>query len=146
MSVPASRRCTFGICLALAAAVGSGCSSPPANNRVGDVSGAVTYLGKPVTAGTVTVHVEGEPVSGDIDSDGTYRLSGLTPGAYAVTVKTSDAKGLALPPKAMWTDGKPPKGTKIYVATPGKYERKETSDLKCTVLSTPVTFDIVLKD
>ena len=113
---------------------------------MGDVSGTVTYSGKPVTAGSVTVHVQGDPVSAEIDAAGNYRLSGLTPGTYPVTVKTSDAKGLALPPKAMWTDGKPPKGTKIYVATPGKYEWKETSDLRCTVLAAPVTFDIVLKD
>ncbi len=145
MSAPASRCIVFSVSLAFFVAV-VGCSSPPADQRVGDVSGTVTYSGKPVTAGSVTVHVQGDPVSAEIDAAGNYRLSGLTPGTYAVTVKTSDAKGLALPPKAMWTDGKPPKGTKIYVATPGKYERKETSDLKCTVLSTPVTFDIVLKD
>lgn len=143
---PAERLVLGAVALALTLTVGVACTSAPPNKRVGDLSGTVTYKGKPVTAGSVTVHIEGEPVSSEIDAEGRYRLSGLTPGTYPVTVKTSDAKNLALPPKAMWTDGKPPKGTKIYVATPAKYEKKETSDLKCDVLATAATHDIVLTD
>ncbi|MCI0701377.1 MAG: carboxypeptidase-like regulatory domain-containing protein [Planctomycetia bacterium] len=104
--------------LLLAGVVGfAGCARP-----VGDVSGKVTYNGKPLKGGSVTfISDEGRhSVSASINEDGTYKVPTLTGGTYKVCVDTSYLKpapngpggyvgsgGKSAPPPA--TKGPPPK-------------------------------------
>jgi hypothetical protein len=53
----------------------------------GDVSGRVTYQGKPVTSGKVMlVGADGTPHYGDIGADGAYRVAGVPTGEVLATV------------------------------------------------------------
>jgi hypothetical protein len=59
-----------------------------------DVSGKVTYQGKPVVFGTVLViGSDGVPKAGAIQKDGTYRVSDVKIGAAKVTVSSPPPPG-----------------------------------------------------
>jgi hemoglobin len=57
----------------------------------GTVQGIVTLDGKPLAKGTIKfVPATGEAVSGPIGADGKYKVTGLKPGKYKVTVESAD--------------------------------------------------------
>jgi hypothetical protein len=61
-----------------------------------DVSGKVTYMGKPVMFGTVQViGSDGVPKSGPIQPDGTFRVSGVKLGPAKVMVSSPPPPGSA---------------------------------------------------
>ena len=71
----------------------------------GDVSGTVTFNGKPLQGGTVTfASADGGPnYTGIIKEDGTYTVSGVRSGPYKVCVETESLKAKA-------AGGGPPSG------------------------------------
>lgn len=59
--------------------------------RTVSLEGKVTYKGKPVTFGSVTVLGEDESAySGVIERDGTYRVDGIQPGKVRVGITSRD--------------------------------------------------------
>lgn len=60
------------------------------NKSGGEISGTVTYQGKPLAEGTVAFHpVSGKETFGtQIEEDGSYRISNVPPGDMKVTVET----------------------------------------------------------
>src|SRR5262245_48665591 len=83
-------------------ALAGGCS--PA---VCDVSGKVTYLGKPVVCGTVIfVGPDGMTKAANISQDGTYRVKGVGVGHARVGVVSQDPARPLDPYKAERTHGK----------------------------------------
>lgn len=61
----------------------SGCGS---GNDMASVTGKITFQNQPVPEGTITFYPEsgGRPSSGQIQSDGTYKLSSIEPGDGAM--------------------------------------------------------------
>ncbi len=145
-------------------AAGCGASS-------GTVTGKVTYQGKVVPGGTVSIiPAKGGFVSGDIQEDGSYTISKVPVGSAKVTVDTEALKpaSASAPMQAMGNAGyyakmpKPspdsPGGGKIgvgpklsqgdpkrYVAIPRQYSDAEKSGLSLTVKSGKNEFNIDLK-
>ncbi len=119
----------------------TGCTNSE-NSPKNTVHGMVMYNGKPVTAGEVKFHPEdgGSPCAGQIGIDGGYLASSINPGKYKVTVETKSFSHLKAPPKGM-DSGKRP----IYVATPPKYEKVESTDLTFTVDKVDNEWQIDLK-
>ena len=75
--------------LAAALLAPAGCGEPTT-----DVSGKVTYQGKPVTYGTVVVlDTAGAPKAGTIQPDGAYRISGVRPGPVKLAVSSPPPPG-----------------------------------------------------
>lgn len=123
----------------------AGCGGSGSKRKLVQVSGTVTYEGKPLTSGTITFVGEGQsPVNaaGEISSSGTYKLStetpgdGAAPGSYKIRIES-----WASPPKMDETGVDPGKS-----AVPEKYGRIETSGLTATVKDSPATqkFDFAL--
>jgi hypothetical protein len=108
------------------------------------VSGKVTYKGEPVPKGTITFQPdEGQAAVGEIQSDGTYKLStfgegdGALPGHHRVFVIANTADPTKIPGSSPgW---KPPKDL-----VPKKYNKLETSGLQANVEKSPteVNFDL----
>jgi hemoglobin len=102
---------------------------PEASAGTSTVSGTVTYKGKPLPGGTVTLTgKDGKTVSGAIGEDGSYALQAVKPGTYTMTVDTSSAKG------------------KAFVAIPEKYKGADTSGLTVQVNEGKQVHDIALTD
>lgn len=140
----------------------------------GTVSGKVTYKGAIVKGGTVRVVPEkGSPATGDIQEDGTYKISHVPTGPAKVSVETDSmkpnkpqspqAQGAAAMYKNM-PKGPPPgepgsdmdasksiaggreKGDeKRYVEIPARYNDSNKSGLTLTVKGGSNPFDIELK-
>ncbi len=117
------------IALASLAPIACGSSGPP----MAQVKGRVTYLGKPVTKGTVTFQSsvpDGRNATGQIDSDGYYpsrrRIPAMGPSSAVtiVTIYSRDETILDYTPKT------PPP---IKFLVPKKYENPATSGLLRTV-------------
>jgi hypothetical protein len=125
----------------------------------GEVSGKVTYQGKPLPGGRVTfLTSKGLIFSGPIDTDGNYKLKASV-GDAKVSVDNSMLKkddsprvDLRHPPGV-----KPPPGVQVeaekssasditgtYVPLPPKFQDPDSSGLKCSVKSGTQTFDIDL--
>lgn len=130
------------IALASLAPIACGSSGPP----MAQVKGRVTYLGKPVTKGTVTFQSsvpDGRNATGQIDSDGYYSLQTENPGdgaqlgGYYVTIYSRDETILDYTPKT------PPP---IKFLVPKKYENPATSGLLRTVAKGGNTFNFELTD
>lgn len=109
------------------------------------VSGKVTYNGQPVTKGTVTFESDkGQAATGEIQPDGTYRLStfadkdGAVPGHHKVMIIANDADPTLMPGSS--PGYKPPKGL-----IPKKYGALETSGLDADVSKDKPTLDFDLK-
>ncbi len=125
----------------------SGCGS-----KQGGAFGRVTYKGKELTHGTVVFHGKnGIPVNAAIDGSGNYEVKGVAAGETMVTVvqlpkdhkspaelrKEYEAAGKKMSPELF----APPKSL-----IPVRYNNAETSNLKVTITSGKVNFDIPLVD
>jgi hemoglobin len=78
---------------------------PEANKAGATVEGRVTYKGKPLPGGTITLTgKDGAAISGAIDADGAYKVEGVKPGTYAITLNTSVAKDKAVAIPKQYTE------------------------------------------
>lgn len=118
----------------------------PSGPELAQVSGKITYQGKPVPKGRVTfvsTAEGGRNATGELSSDGSYRLQTENPGdgallgQYNVTVFAHDEPIL---------DYIPRKPVQPKILAPTKYEKPDTSDLKATVQSGSNTFNFELTD
>ena len=126
----------------LVAVIPAGCSRK-AGLETAPVSGKVTYRGKAVPTGTVMfVPDEGPAATGEIGSDGAYKLTtyttgdGAVIGKHKVTITALQGMGDALPEQR--TPTPPP-------LVPAKYLSQETSGLVAEVKSganNEVNFDL----
>jgi hypothetical protein len=132
-----------------------GCGGPK-----GDVSGKVTYQGKPLLGGTVTFFAADNKVVGSspISADGDYSIAKVPTGEVKITVSAPPfvIGGPNAPPPFMGkATGKPnPQLTKERamksqslprVQIPGKYKIPEQSGLTYTVQSGKQEYSIDLK-
>ena len=124
------------------AAIGCGSTGP----GMAQVTGKVTYQGKPVPKGLVSFVAtgpDGRNATGQIDESGNYRLQtenpgdGALTGDYNVSISARDDVILDYIPKKPI----PPK----YLA-PAKYEDPAKSGLKATVKSGSNSIDFPLAD
>jgi hypothetical protein len=125
----------------------------------GTITGTVTYKGQALKGGMVvfTPADGGNPISAEIQPDGTYTIEKVPVGAAKVSVQTAYLKpvpggagrGYGPPPDAPNEAGyKPPdpSGTKDkYTAIPSQYEEAATSGLTYTVTSGSQKHDITLE-
>jgi hypothetical protein len=81
--------------LALAVLAAAGCGG-----KGTELSGKVTFKGKPIVYGTVTViGADGLPRAGTIEPDGSYRVAGIGPGPARVAVSSPPPPGAGPPPR-----------------------------------------------
>lgn len=141
--------------LAGLAVAGCGTDQP----RTTPLTGTVTYLGKPVTAGFLVLATEDgkQTATGSLTKEGQYEINNAPLGKVKVAVQTEMFKGFQ-GAKDM-TGGRPPAPAgKIgsfshiasnvpgaYRAIPPKYERAQTSDLLVTIQDGQRTLDLELK-
>lgn len=164
--VPAVLRAGIAASLFAGVLTLSGCGK-----STGNVSGKVMFKGAPLKGGTIGfIDANGKSKGAALDENGTFKITGLVVGEYAVTVETEslrpkDGGGSGPPPGMKKGQGAPPKDAqlpdgyvgsnpasaasanamKFYVPIPGIYAKKETTNLKHTVVSgdnPPVEFEI----
>ncbi len=136
--------------LALIVAVASGCGGRSSSRSV-KFYGKVTYKGAPVTGANMVAYAGevGNPIA--VAADGSFNASQLPAGDFVVTVENeflnpdkpdyAGKKGMGSPMPA----GKgAPAG--VYIKLPEKYKKKETSDLKITLVNGNNEKEIVLTD
>lgn len=118
----------------------SGCESGPG---FGDMSGTVTYEGKPLPGGQVIVTNEADNLmaSGYLSPEGTYSIKQVPAGPVRVIVRNEElkhqisekaAKDLQRKGVPIVIEKDPSKGNK-YVPIPARYASRETSELKYEV-------------
>ena len=123
----------------------SGCAEPLERPKTFPVAGKVTYKGQPVPRGTITFQPDqGQASVGEIQPDGTYRLTtfvpgdGALPGHHRVLVIASTADTTKMPRSSPgWT---PPKAL-----VPKKYNTLDTSRLQATVSPDGAKIDFKLE-
>ena len=123
-------------CLALAGLIGCGGSA----SDKATISGKVTYNGKPVTGGTLTLYSStGAPYPVSIKEDGTFNVSGAPIGQMGVGIDTGPAR--VAPPAGSTAPQGPP-----HVDIPAKYKDPKTSGLTWDVKAGKNTKDFDLTD
>jgi hypothetical protein len=137
--------------LGLAILLALGCGRGDGVNRGGKLTGKVTIDGKPVSAGEVIITgTDGKhSMSGRIRTDGTYTVIDPPLGPCKLAVVTSTFKDVPPPSKKKgpvdFTDPKTGEWP-IYVPTPARYEKAETSGLTVEVQGGDQTHDIPLTE
>ncbi len=118
------------ICVAMISLV---CSVGCSGSKLVEVTGKVTYKGKPVSAGTISYIAADKPAAyGELQPDGSYTLhtekpgDGATPGLYQVIVVAMEDQGGLLPEQ---------RGALPPPTVPHKYTSLATTDLKADVES-----------
>jgi hypothetical protein len=114
----------------------------------GDVSGKVTYKGKPLVWGTVQFEGSDNLIKqANIQSDGTYSVQGVAPGEAKVAVSSINPKSSDFQPRQ--AEGRPPPKprpeVKGWFPIPEKYDAPYKSGLVYTIKPGPNTIDIVLE-
>ena len=114
----------------------------------GDVSGKVTYKGKPLVFGTVQFEGrDGMLRQGNIETDGSYTVSGVATGEAKVAVSSRNPKSSDFIP--MQREGAekrpPPPDVPGWFRIPEKYETTFNSGLTYTIKPGPNTINIELK-
>jgi hypothetical protein len=128
---------------AAAVLLAAGCGTD--RKKTAEVTGKVTYRGKPVPNGTVTFIPEagGPPATGEIRPDGTYTLTtyskgdGAVPGRHKVVIVAMEDAAGKLP------EERKPLPPPII---PNKYTSPATSDLVADVKDGENTINFDLKD
>jgi hypothetical protein len=131
-----------------------------ASAKRGDVHGKVSYGGRPIIYGSVIlIGSDDRPVTGNINSDGTYTVSGVPAGAVRVAVVSPDPARPRPPDKPLLKKEAPkvplplPKRQPVapeidrrkWFPLPKQYELADTSGIATTIYSGDNTFDIELK-
>ena len=119
--------CFIVLLVACAGCVGTG---------TGDVTGVVTYRGKPLPAGTISFYDATRGVwSSAIGPDGSYSVAGIPTGTARIAVVT---------PMAISMPGAPPPPKSVPI--PAKYADPDKSGLTCVVGRGSQTHDVTLTD
>jgi hypothetical protein len=139
------------LAFALVAVLNGGCGAGK-----GSIEGKVTYKGKPLPVGTVSVFAgDNQVLSGTIAADGSYRVLGVPAGTAILTVATPPpappAFVPAVKPPPIQDPNYPkemlPNPTVKTVPIPKRYADPKESNLSVTVERDKVTsLDIDLKD
>jgi hypothetical protein len=126
---------------ALLAAAAAGCG------RYGDVSGKVTYKGKPLVWGTIQFEgSDGRLRQANIGRDGSYSVSRVTTGEVKIAVSSNNPKSGDFQARpAPGKKPKPPPDVPGWFPIPQKYDTTFRSGLTHTVKSGQNTFDIDLQ-
>jgi hypothetical protein len=116
----------------------------------GDVSGKVSYKGKPLVWGTVTFEgKDGGLHYGNIGRDGSYSVSGVATGEAKVAVSSINPKSSDFVPMQREGSKKPPPPprpeVKGWFPIPEKYDAPYKSGLVYTIKRGENTIDIVLE-
>jgi hypothetical protein len=142
-------------CLLILGLATTGCGRGTAT-----VSGRVTYKGRPLPSGTVTIYDADSSVrTGQIAPDGTYVITEIATGSAAITVATTPplpARELLHITKPPPDPTNPPKVSQVkasgrsetagrYVPIPARYRKLGESGLRYTVRRGNQTFDIDLQ-
>jgi hypothetical protein len=114
----------------------------------GDVSGKVTYKGKPLVFGTVQLEAADKTLKqGIIETDGSYSIEGVPTGEAKVAVNSPNPKSGDFQP--LQREGQPPPPPRPdfpgWVPIPAAYQDISKPRLTFTVKSGQNTFDIELK-
>lgn len=148
----AVRLACWGCVLCCLLVLASGCSKKRRSAEHVEVTGKVTYKGKPVTGGMVTfVAPDGFASKGIIDENGNYSIKAPV-GDVKISVdnkmllvkKEAASRGAGRPQAAGGVEATPIKGK--YIPLPSKCSAPDTSGLSYTVTSGQQTHDIVLAD
>jgi hypothetical protein len=120
--------------------------TPGCRPGTADVAGRVTYQGKPVVSGSVTLHAaDGSVHQIGLNPDGTYRLDRVPVGTARVAVSSPDptpsARAKGDPDSRVPTRAQPPPGA--WFPLPAKYADPAQSGLTVQVGGGPG--DIELK-
>lgn len=109
----------------------AGCGSDGTVQPKSTVQGKVSYQGAPVTGGVVTFHSTAEsgaaPAAGQINDDGTYKVSNAEPGPVRITIDTSFQEGLP-----------------TYVELPAELSKPDTSGLTYDVKDGEQEHDLII--
>jgi hypothetical protein len=140
-------------------ALGCGGGNP---NAPANVSGSVTYKGKPVPAGSVQyVTSDGVAYSSPLAKDGTFSISDVPVGELVIVVETDSAKEFKAPkdpnterrmnhqqqrPGSDGGGAAPEPEAPVYVKIPEKYGKAKTSPLTQTLKVGRNTNQIELTD
>ena len=112
----------------------------------GDMSGKVTFQGKPVVFGTVMVHGKDGLRQGAIQPDGSFTVHDIATGEARVSVNSPNPKSIDLyPNKNPNFKQEPYPDVPGWFAIPGKYGEVETSGLTYTIRGGNNAIDIELK-
>lgn len=122
-----------------------GCGAKDDHPATVPVQGKVTYKGAPVTLGTITFQSDaGQPATGTIQPDGSYRLStfaegdGAIPGHHRIMIVANDADPTKIP-------GSSPGYKTPKDLVPKKYGHVDSSTLETTVSKDKTSYDFDLK-
>jgi hypothetical protein len=129
-SAPVRFFCRPSVAAALLALAAAGCAGR------GDVSGRVTYKGKPLVWGTVQFEGSDKIIKqGNINSDGTYTIRGLGTGEARAAVSSINPKSSDFQMRQV--EGRPPPKprpeVKGWFAIPEKYDAPYKSGLVYTI-------------
>jgi hypothetical protein len=114
----------------------------------GDVSGKVTYKGKPLVWGTVQFEGSDNLIKqANIQSDGTFSIQGVAVGEAKAAVSSINPKSSDFQPRQ--AEGRPPPKprpeVKGWFPIPEKYDAPYKSGLVYTIKPGPNAIDIVLE-
>ena len=113
---------------------------------IGDVSGTVTYKGKPLPWGTVLFEGSDKAISqGNIEADGSYIVPGVAIGEAQVAVNSPNPKSIQLLTKNPNQKPEPYPDVPGWFAIPKQYEKPATSGLTYTIKGGENKIDIELK-
>ena len=115
----------------------------------GDVSGKVSYKGKPLVFGTVQFEASDKTIKqANIKEDGTYFVPGVPVGEARVAVSSQNPLSSDFQP--LQREGQPPRKprpeVKGWFPIPEEYQDLSKPKLTYTVKKGPNTYDIDLKD
>jgi hypothetical protein len=116
--------------------------------RRGDVAGKVTYKGKPLVFGTVQFEGSDHLVKqGNINSDGTYSVRGVTTGEAKIAVSSINpsSSDFQVRGPVQVQKAHPRPEVKGWFPIPQEYQNLSKPKLSYTVNSGQNTFDIELK-
>lgn len=116
----------------------------------GDVTGKVTYKGKPVASGAVLMLASDHlPYYGEIQKDGSFTIPHVPRGAASIGVNSPDPKVMYAPHASKLGKKMPPTtphDPRLWFPLPAKVGDPTTSGLTFTVVGGPNVVNLDLKD
>ena len=114
----------------------------------GDVSGKVTFNGKPLVWGTVQFEGSDNMLKqANINSDGTYAIKGVATGEAKVAVSSINPRSADFQPRVVEGQKPPPPPPEVkgWFPIPAKYDTPHKSGLTYTIKTGENKIDIELK-